>query len=81
MRIKVFTKHWIYTEPPVGWKPPKIAYDFEQSFIFTFANNMLTIQDGSWCNPCNDLEQCFKLIKGYFHGSHYQVFDMLPMTN
>ena len=43
MRIKVITRHWIYTKAPVGFTPAQITYDYEESFIFKFEDNTLRI--------------------------------------
>ena len=77
MRIKVTTRHWIYTKAPVGFTPAQITYDYEESFIFKFEDNTLRI--GNWSRNVDTLEDCFKAIKGYFYDSHYHIVDFIPL--
>ncbi len=79
MNIKVVVKHWIYKSPPAGLKPAIIEYDYIQEFFFTWENNI--IKTNNWSKPVDTLEQCFKAIKGYFYGTHYDIIDFVKMND
>lgn len=75
MRIQVKTKHYVYI------RPDKIQYDFNEDFYFNWVNNIIAIEGNHWQRPCNNLEECFKLIKGYFVGTNYQIYDFVEMIS
>jgi hypothetical protein len=79
MKIKVFTKHYIPIKPATSTAPMTVQYDFEQEFIFIFDQNIIQLQNSTWCKTCDSLDDCFKAIKGYFSTCNYHINDIVQM--
>lgn len=81
MRIKVCTKHFIVTAPPCNGKPPVVTFDYDQDFFFHYENNTIWIEGTSWRKTVKDMEEGLNCIKQYFHGTNYQIVDLVNMLN
>ena len=81
MRIKVVTKHFYYVSPPYKGKPPVIEFDYDKDFFFHYENNVVWIEGTSWKKSVKDMEEGLNTIKEYFHGTNYQIIDLVNMLN
>ena len=79
MRIKVITKHYNIANPGTSMTPQTVQFDFDEEFIFIYEGNLIKINGSSWYKPVNNLEDCFKAIKSYLYGTHYDIVDFLMM--
>ena len=62
------------------WNPDLDRWIFGETELwkFNFTNNNLYSCNNTWVVPCNDLEEAFKKIQGYFSGSNYVITDLKP---
>jgi hypothetical protein len=81
MRIKVCTKHFIVTAPPSNGKPAVVTFDYDQDFFFHYENNIIWIEGTSWKKEVKDMEEGLNCIQQYFHGTNYQIVDLVNMLN
>ena len=80
MKIKVFTKHYIPLKPSTATAVMVVHYDYDEEFIFIYENNLVKLNDGVWCHPANNLEQCFQAITAYFKTGNYHIKDIVQMS-
>lgn len=66
------------------WNPELDRYiitDQNELWKFNFQDGKLYSMNNTWVVPCNDLEEAFKKIQGYFSGTNYVITDLQPGVN
>lgn len=76
MKIKVLTAHKIQR---VISNNVQTFYDYTEEFMFKWEEGFIYIFN--WKHPAPTLEDCFKGIKSYFYGTHYDILDFFEMKN
>lgn len=76
MRIKVITQHY---SPTKVYDEIRYIYDYDQTFMFDWDDNILKEEGTAWFISVTSLEEVFNKIYAKFKNTNYKIVDLIQL--